>query len=99
MSDNRVKRYSLHHREEQRSSRHPTASQPPSDAEPAAEGRTDRLLYSRRQVAHLLGGVSVSSVIRLEKRGKLKGVRLTAGCGLKFFNHAEVMALVKGARP
>jgi hypothetical protein len=37
---------------------------------------TERLLYSRKQVAQLLGGVSVATVRRHEQQGALKAIRL-----------------------
>jgi hypothetical protein len=38
--------------------------------------RSDRLVVSRKQAAQLLGGISIASVIRLERKGLLTRVRL-----------------------
>ena len=37
----------------------------------------ERLLYSREQVADLLGGVSINTIRRLESEGRLKPIRLS----------------------
>jgi hypothetical protein len=56
---------------------------------------TQRLLYSREQVAEMLGGCSVSTIIRLEKKGKIKAVTLTGRDGSpKYFRHDDVMTLL-----
>ena len=52
-------------------------------------------LYSRQQVAHLLGDVDVSFVRRLEKAGRLKAVRLTRSpSAMAFYTAENVAALV-----
>jgi DNA-binding transcriptional MerR regulator len=57
-----------------------------------------RLLYTRRQVAELLGGCDVSTVRRLEKQGRLKAVRLTkSATGMVYFRADDVIALVAEA--
>jgi len=52
-----------------------------------------RLLYTREQSAYALGGISVSSVIRLEKEGLLGKVRLRGETGQVFNPAADVEAL------
>lgn len=54
------------------------------------------LLYSRAQVQHMLGNISRHTLWRLEKRGKLRAVRLNPGANQArvFYRHDEVMALV-----
>lgn len=55
----------------------------------------DQLLFSRKQVMRMLGGISYPTVIRLEKAGKLPPVKLKAGKTCKaFYRRADVMALV-----
>jgi hypothetical protein len=49
-----------------------------------------RLLYSREQTAEVLGGISISSVIRLERDGRLAKVRLR---GAVFHRCEDVHAL------
>jgi hypothetical protein len=36
-----------------------------------------RLLYSRKETARLLGGISTATLRRLEASGRLRGIRLT----------------------
>ncbi|MET4629445.1 hypothetical protein ABIB83_006484 [Bradyrhizobium sp. I1.8.5] len=56
----------------------------------------DRLLFSRKQVMRMLGGISYPTVIRLEKAGKLPPVKLKPGKTCKaFYRRADVMALVE----
>ena len=52
-----------------------------------------RLLYTRGQTGEALGGISVSSVIRLENEGKLRKVRLRGETGQVFNPVADVEAL------
>jgi hypothetical protein len=55
-----------------------------------------RLLYSREQLAELLGGVSVSRVMQLEREERLTPITLSGRkSGQKFFAHDDVMALLK----
>jgi hypothetical protein len=54
-----------------------------------------RLLYTRAQTGQALGGISVSSVIRLEQDGKLRTVRLRGESGQVFIPAADVEALAK----
>jgi hypothetical protein len=62
------------------------------------QGPETRLLYSRKQVAQLLGGVSVATVRRLEQRGLLKGLRLTKSrLGTVFFRAADIDVFLKEA--
>ena len=57
----------------------------------------DQLLYSRRQTAHALGGISIATVIRLENRGLLTKVRLAGVPSGAVFHRAEqVRALAEG---
>jgi len=56
---------------------------------------TKRLLYSRKQVAQLLGGISVATVKRLEQRGLLRGIRLTRSCvGSVYFRDIDIDAFL-----
>ena len=55
-----------------------------------------RLLLTRQQTAEALGGISVSSVIRLEKDGRLSKVRLRGLTGQVFNRADEVEALALG---
>ena len=62
------------------------------------EAKPQRLLYTREQTADVLGGISVGSVIRLEKAGRLKPIRLTGRKTGQVFHRAEdVLSLVAGA--
>jgi hypothetical protein len=55
-----------------------------------------RLLYSREQLAELLGGVSVSRIMQLEREGRITAITLTGrSSGQKFFEHDAVMSLLK----
>jgi hypothetical protein len=59
---------------------------------------TERLLYTRRQVAELLGHVDVSYIRRLEKEGRLKAIRLfRSPTAQVFFSVEQVHALVREA--
>lgn len=60
--------------------------------------RDDQLLYSRAQVQRMLGGISYISVIRLEKAGRLKPVRLHPNKtkAQVYYRHADVFALAEG---
>jgi hypothetical protein len=64
-----------------------------------AEDLPPRLLYSRKQVAHALGGVDVSYVRRLERAGVLKGIRLDKrkATAMVFFRAQDVIALIEDA--
>jgi hypothetical protein len=55
---------------------------------PKAATSVRRLLYSREQTCEALGGISISSVIRLEREGRLSKVRLRGLTG-KVFNPVE----------
>ena len=56
-----------------------------------------QLLYTRRQTARCLGGVSVATVQRLENKGVLDKVRLAGSPNGQVFNKAEqVHALAQG---
>lgn len=55
-----------------------------------------QLLFTRKQVAALIGA-STMTVFRLEKQGRLHGIRLTNKPSSQvFFRREEVMALVEG---
>ena len=56
----------------------------------------EQLLYSRRHSAHVLGGISIATVIRLENKGLLDKVRLAGGNGEVFHKAEQVQALAKG---
>jgi hypothetical protein len=56
----------------------------------------DRLLFTRKQVMRMLGGISYPTVIRLEKAGKLPPVKLKPGKTCKaFYRRSDVMALIE----
>jgi hypothetical protein len=56
-----------------------------------------RLLYSRQQTRHALGGVSLATVLRLEARGLLDKVRLAGSeNGAVHHGASQVMALAEG---
>lgn len=55
------------------------------------------LLYSRRQTAKALGGISIATVLRLEAAKRLTPIKLLgAANGLTFYRPAEVHALAEG---
>ncbi len=56
----------------------------------------ERLLYTRQQTAHALGGVSIATIQRLENAGKLDKVRLSGGNGQVFNKAEQVHALAEG---
>lgn len=57
------------------------------------------LLYTRRQAAALLGGVSLPTVIRLEREGKLRAIRLLPKQHSQvFYAASEIQALVNGQK-
>ena len=67
-----------------------TAQQPKSPS--------SRLLYTRRQVAELLGDCDISTIRRLERDGSLKPIRLSRSkSGMVFFRAEDVHALVAEA--
>ena len=57
----------------------------------------DRLLYSRAQARILLGGISITTLIRLERRGILKPVRFSA-TGQGFYARDNLVAAAGGLR-
>lgn len=64
----------------------------------SSEHQPERLLLTRRQVAEMLGGVSVETVRRLEDEGRLKPIRLSRSPTAQvFFKAADVHALVEEA--
>ena len=65
---------------------------PPSKAPSSVK----RLLYTREQTAECLGGISVSSLIRLERDGSLSKVRLRGLTGQVFHRADQVEALGAG---
>jgi len=72
-----------------------------SKYERAAQSPKNRLLYSRKQVAAMLGDVNISTIRRLEAQGRLKGVRLSGkkNSGQVFFTHSNVVALIASLSP
>ena len=59
--------------------------------------RDERLLYTRKQVAALLG-VNTSYVQGLERAGRLKGLRLSrSSTSMVFFRKCDVLRLVEEA--
>jgi hypothetical protein len=57
-----------------------------------------KLLHARREAAHMLGGVSVASLIRLEKSGRLHPVKLddSKRTGMTYYAHSELEELASG---
>jgi len=59
-----------------------------------------QLLYSRRQTAKVLGGISIATIQRLEARGLLDKVRLAGSSnGAVFHRAAQVHALAAASAP
>ncbi len=57
----------------------------------------ERLLYSRTQTAHALGGISIATVQRIERRGLLDKVRPAGSPKGAVFHRAEqVRKLAEG---
>lgn len=57
-----------------------------------------QLLYSREQVARLLGYRSIASIIRLERQGVLRPVRISRSpTGQVFYRAADIHQLVETA--
>jgi hypothetical protein len=57
-----------------------------------------QLLFSREQVAQMLGGISIATVRRLEHEGRLKPVRLSRSpTAMVFFRASDVDALIDEA--
>jgi hypothetical protein len=61
--------------------------------------RVPTLLYSRRQASQMLN-VSVSTLLRLEAAGTLRGIKLTKNTSnaMVFYPAAELYALANGGR-
>jgi hypothetical protein len=60
-------------------------------------GPVERLLYSRAQTAHALGGISIATVIRHENAGRLDKVRPAGSPNGAVFHRAEqVRKLAEG---
>lgn len=58
-------------------------------------GTTKRLLYTRKQVAELLGGVNPAYIAFLEREGRLTGVRFTRASSARCYYRAnDVQRLV-----
>jgi hypothetical protein len=58
----------------------------------------ERLLFSREQVAALLGGISTATVRRMEREGRLRPIRLTGrSTGQVFYSATSVLHLVQEA--
>jgi ribosomal protein S25 len=64
----------------------------------AADTLSNRLLYTRRQAAELLGNVSLATLKRLEEEGILKPVRLNKRSTVSqvFYTHSNLMAVARG---
>ena len=58
-------------------------------------GAVERLLYSRAQTAHALGGISIATVLRIENKGLLDKVRLAGSHGAVFHRVEQVQALAR----
>jgi hypothetical protein len=58
----------------------------------------DRFLFSRKQAAELLGGVSLATMKRLESEGVLQPVRLNkrSATGQVFYTHDNLMEVAGG---
>lgn len=58
---------------------------------------SSQLLYSREQARRILGGVSISTIIRMEKTGALSPVRLNrqAAHGQVFYRADDIARLAK----
>jgi DNA-binding transcriptional MerR regulator len=64
-----------------------------ADADPISS--LSQLLLTRKQVAHLLGGIDISTIRRLEREGTLKPLRLSrSSTGMVFFAARDVDRLV-----
>jgi len=76
----------------------PRGRRPGQTPEPPLKQPTSvrRLLFTREQTAFALGGISVSSVIRLEQDGRLRKVRLRGLTGQVFNPVEDVEALAAG---
>ena len=58
-----------------------------------------RLIYSREQLGELMGGSSLSSLVKFERAGWLTPITLTGrSTGQKFYCHEEVVALIRAMR-
>jgi len=58
----------------------------------------ERLLFSREQTAEVLGGVSIATIRRLEREGRLKPIRLSRSpTAMVFFRASDVQALIAEA--
>jgi hypothetical protein len=64
----------------------------------AGDALPERLLYTRRQAAEQLGGVSLATLKRLEEEGVLKPIRLNkrSATGQVFYRHSNLMAIARG---
>jgi hypothetical protein len=59
------------------------------------EARKQKILVAREDAAQLLGGCSTRTLLRMEKRGLLKAVRLTPG-GMVYYRMRDLEALAHG---
>jgi hypothetical protein len=58
-----------------------------------------RLLVTREEASRLLGGLSLSTLLRMERRGQLRPVKLTGSpAGKTFYRYGNVLAVAEGAR-
>jgi hypothetical protein len=62
-----------------------------------ADDLPERFLYSRKQAAKLLGGISLATLKRLEDEGILKPVRLNkrSPSGQVFYTHNNLMEVAQ----
>jgi hypothetical protein len=59
------------------------------------ESQSNKLLLTRKQAAERLGGISVSTIVRLEQEGRLQPVRLTPRSGQVFYRATDLEMLVE----
>lgn len=65
---------------------------------PKEQSAPERLLYSREQVAAMLGNVSIATIRRLESEGRLKPIRLSRSpTAMVFFRAKDVQTLIAEA--
>ncbi len=63
-----------------------------------SDHQPERLLHTREQVAEMLGGVSIATIRRLEREGRLKAIRLSRSpTAMVFFRAADVEAMIEEA--
>jgi hypothetical protein len=57
-----------------------------------------RLLHNREEASRLLGGVSTAKLIRLEKAGRLRPIKLDPEkpAGMTYYTHENLLAVAGG---